>query len=231
MRQLPPKKFSNAGFDRTEPPKSGRFNTKRTLETGSRESVLGAPISSTDSGGSIAKPNRKTRAPVQIIGSNRFRLNYGIDSIDPSGVGKVVLWMTRDDGRSWKIWGTDPDRRSPFPVEVTEQGRYGFRIVVKSKDGLTGQGPSSGDDADIWIVVDTTAPLAQIISVPYGRGSGSGKANYQLPSRRSAADAPANHAFVRRQSCWSLGDHRRGRAQREPVCLEGQPSRFPSRSF
>ena len=119
---------------------------------------------------------------MQIIGSNRFRLNYGIDSIDPSGVGKVVLWITRDDGRSWKIWGTDPDRRSPFPVEVTEQGRYGFRIVVQSKDGLTGQGPSSGDDADIWIVVDTTAPLAQIVSVPYGRGTEAGKliVNYRV---------------------------------------------------
>ena len=119
---------------------------------------------------------------MQIIGSNRFRLNYGIDSIDPSGVGKVVLWITRDDGRTWKTWGTDPDRRSPFPVEVTEQGRYGFRIVVQSKDGLTGQGPSSGDDADIWIVVDTTAPLAQITSVPYGRGTEAGKLiiNYRV---------------------------------------------------
>lgn len=182
MRQLPPKKFSNAGFDRLESAKTGRFNSKRTLETGSRDTVLGAPISGANSDGSIAKPNRSTRAPVQIIGSNRFRLNYGIDSIDPSGVGKVVLWMTRDDGRTWKTWGTDPDRRSPFPVEVTEQGRYGFRIVVQSKDGLTGQGPSSGDDADIWIVVDTTAPLAQITSVPYGRGAEAGKLiiNYKV---------------------------------------------------
>jgi len=182
MRQLPSKKFSNASFDRIAVTKSGRFNPKRTLETGSRDSVLGAPVAGANSGGSIAKPNRSTRAPVQIIGSNRFRLNYGIDSIDPSGVGKVVLWMTRDDGRTWKTWGTDPDRRSPFPVEVTEQGRYGFRIVVQSKDGLTGQGPSSGDDADIWIVVDTTAPLAQITSVPYGRGAEAGKLiiNYRV---------------------------------------------------
>ena len=122
-----------------------------------------------------AQPNRKTRAPVQIIGSNRFRLNYGIDAIDPSGVDKVVLWVTRNDGQTWKTWGTDPDRRSPFPVETTEDGRYGFQIVVRSRDGLTGQGPSSGDDADIWITVDTEAPLVQITSVPYGRGSEAGR--------------------------------------------------------
>ena len=54
--------------------------------------------------------------------------------------------------------------------------------MVQSKDGLTGQGPSSGDDADIWIVVDTTAPLAQITSVPYGRGAEAGKLviNYKV---------------------------------------------------
>ena len=186
MQRLPPKNFTSAGFNRPESPIKPR-EAKRSFETGSRDSVSGGPIAGgSTSSGEIAKPNRSTRAPVQIIGSNRFRLNYGIDSIDPSGVGKVVLWMTRDDGQTWKTWGTDPDRRSPFPVEVTEQGRYGFRIVVQSKDGLTGQGPSSGDDADIWIVVDTTSPLAQITSVPYGRAAEAGKLCllYTSPSPR-----------------------------------------------
>jgi len=185
IRRLPTRNFTPAGFNRGSE-NTANHSDKWNAGSGSRESVMKKPIvSASNAGGSIVKPNRATRAPVQIIGSNRFRLNYGIDSIDPSGVGKVVLWMTRDDGQTWKIWGTDPDRRSPFPVEVTEQGRYGFRIVVQSKDGLTGQGPSSGDDADIWIVVDTTAPLAQITSVPYGRGSEAGKLiiNYKVADR------------------------------------------------
>lgn len=145
------RRFSNAGFASPANPQM-----KSVVETSEQ-------------------PNRKTRAPVQIIGSNRFRLNYGIDAIDPSGVDKVVLWVTRNDGQTWKTWGTDPDRRSPFPVETMEDGRYGFRIVVRSRDGLTGQGPSSGDDADIWITVDTEAPLVQITSVPYGRGPEAGR--------------------------------------------------------
>jgi len=120
-------------------------------------------------------PNRETRAPSQIIGTKRFRLNYGIDAIDPSGVARVDLWMTRDEGQTWNAWGSDPDNQSPFPVEIQEQGRYGFRIVVHSKDGLTGQGPSSGDDADMWILVDTQPPLTRITSVPYGRGNEAGR--------------------------------------------------------
>ena len=188
IRRLPTRNFTPAGFGRGSETTATGSDDKWNAGSGSRESVMNRPtgsasnVDASSAGGSIVKPNRSTRAPVQIIGSNRFRLNYGIDSIDPSGVGKVVLWMTRDDGQTWKIWGTDPDRRSPFPVEVTEQGRYGFRIVVQSRDGLTGQGPSSGDDADIWIVVDTTAPLAQITSVPYGRGAEAGKLiiNYKV---------------------------------------------------
>ena len=148
--------FSAAGFAR--PPK---FENRPAAGSGR------LPISD--------RPNRRTKAPVQIIGSKRFRLNYGIDSIDPSGVGKVNLWMTRDDGKTWNAWGSDPDNRSPFPVEVMEEGRYGFRVVIKSKDGLTGQGPASGDDADMWILVDTQAPLTKITSVPYGRGEEAGR--------------------------------------------------------
>ena len=119
--------------------------------------------------------NQPEAAATQMIGTKRFRLNYGIDAIDPSGVAQVDLWMTRDGGRNWETWGRDSDNASPFPVEVEEEGLYGFRIVVHSKDGLTGRGPSSGDKPDIWIQVDTQSPLAQITSVPYGRGEEAGR--------------------------------------------------------
>ena len=129
------------------------------------------------------RPRNTGRVPMQIIGSQRFRLAYGIDAIDPSGVAKVDLWMTRD-GRNWSAWGSDPDNQSPFPVAVEQDGKYGFRIVVRSKDGLTGQGPSTGDEADMWVQVDTQSPLAHITSVPYGRGDEAGR----LVVNYSAAD-------------------------------------------
>ena len=160
--------FLNAGFaqPQSQPtPAKPRANSQRNLR----------PIS----------PTLPTRAPLQIIGSKRFRLNYGIDSIDPSGVAKVDLWQTRDGGRTWNVWGSDPDNQSPFPVQVQEEGRYGFRVVVHSKDGLTGQGPSSGDDPDMWILVDTQSPLVRISSVPYGRNNEAGRLviNYSVADK------------------------------------------------
>jgi hypothetical protein len=134
------------------------------------------------SSSSVIEAESNFDASVQMIPSKRFRLNYAVDAIDPSGVARVDLWMTRDDGATWKTWGSDPDNQSPFPVEVDEEGRYGFRIVIHSRDGLTGRGPSSGDKPDIFVVVDTQAPLAQIVSVPYGRSSDAGRliVNYRV---------------------------------------------------
>lgn len=111
----------------------------------------------------------------QAISNTRFQLQYGIQSVDPAGVSRVVLWVTQDGGRSWNAWATDEDLVSPFPVEVPEPGTYGFQIVVHSRDGLTGRAPAPGDRPDIVIDVDTERPQAKLVSAPYGRGSSAGK--------------------------------------------------------
>ncbi len=158
-------------------------------------------------------PNRQARSsvsdssPQQIIGTKRFRLDYGIDAIDPSGVARVDLWMTTD-GRNWNAWGSDPDNQSPFPVEVEQDGLYGFRIVVHSKDGLTGQGPSTGDEPDMWVLVDTQSPLAQITSVPYGRGDEAGRLviNYSVSDDQLTLRPVALAYAVAPQGPWNLID-------------------------
>ncbi|MCH2183363.1 MAG: hypothetical protein MK108_15295 [Mariniblastus sp.] len=111
----------------------------------------------------------------QAISNTRFQLQYGIQSVDPAGISRVVLWVTRDGGSSWRAWATDEDLVSPFPVQVQEPGTYGFQIVVHSRDGLTGRAPAPGDRPDIVIDVDTTSPQVKLISAPYGRGPSAGK--------------------------------------------------------
>ena len=108
--------------------------------------------------------------PQQIVNKYRFRLNYDVQAIDPSGVARVVLWMTRDGGQSWQSHSTDQDNQSPFPVAVQEEGSYGFKVVIHSHDGLAGKAPSSGESPDMFVHVDVTKPKVQIMSAPYGRG-------------------------------------------------------------
>jgi len=110
-----------------------------------------------------------------MTNQKRFALNYSVDTVGPSGVGQVELWVTHDGGKSWEPGGVDPDRQSPFDVEVQSEGNYGFRIVVEGGNGLTGRRPQAGDLADIWVAVDTTKPVVTITSVVYGEGHRAGE--------------------------------------------------------
>ncbi len=68
--------------------------------------------------------------------SKQFSLEYEVESVGARGVSDVELWGTRDGGRSWELWGTDPDKVTPFDIETSGEGVYGFRIVVVSGNGL-----------------------------------------------------------------------------------------------
>ncbi|PQO30006.1 hypothetical protein [Blastopirellula marina] len=106
----------------------------------------------------------------QSINTKGFALNYGVETVGPSGIGQIELWVTRDAGETWEPGGIDPDRESPFDVEVQSEGIYGFRIVVEGGNGLTGRRPQPGDLADIWVNVDLSKPVTTITNVIYGEG-------------------------------------------------------------
>lgn len=133
--------------------------------------------------------NRGTmqRGKIPVLQSNhpRFNLSYDVRAIDPSGVGKVILWETHDGGQTWNSIAVDPDNKSPFPVHVQSEGTYGFKVVINSRDGLTGKPPVSGELPDVWVDVDWTRPTVRIDSVPYGSGKDIGKLIIQF----TAADA------------------------------------------
>ncbi len=99
---------------------------------------------------------------VRMVNSRAFELEYEIESVGPSGIGKVELWGTRDGGKTWSIFGVDTDNRSPLGVSVDGEGVYGFRMVVQSGSGIGGRPPAEGDLPEIWIGVDLTKPVGRI---------------------------------------------------------------------
>jgi hypothetical protein len=111
--------------------------------------------------------------------TTRFNLAYSVDAAGPMGLDKVELWVTRNGGRDWNLWGTDEDMQSPFLVEVEREGIYGFRVVLVSKNGLASQTPRAGDLADLWVGIDTTSPVAEITSAAYGSGPHAGHLDVQ----------------------------------------------------
>ena len=106
--------------------------------------------------------------------SKAFSLEYNIDNNSESPIASVELWGTFDQGQSWQLWGQDPDRASPFDIEVESEGLFGFRMVIVGTNGLVSNRPRNGDNADAWIHVDIRQPQAKIMSALYGKGSEAG---------------------------------------------------------
>ena len=97
----------------------------------------------------------------RAVGALTFALDYDFGAAGLTPGDQVVLWGTRDGGRSWTSFGTDPDGRSPFVVTVKEEGVYGFRIRVARAGTSAGQTPPTGLAPDIWVVVNLAKPSAR----------------------------------------------------------------------
>lgn len=111
---------------------------------------------------------------VRYSNSRKFSLEYEVESTGLAGVSDVELWGSRDRGLTWKRWGADPDRQSPFDIETNNDGAYGFRIVVIAGNGLATPRPQENDLPDIFVVVDTQAPEVRITGAAYGEGDHTG---------------------------------------------------------
>jgi hypothetical protein len=105
--------------------------------------------------------------PAQIIRTPRFDLNYQLEG-GPSGIARMDLYVTRDDGRSWIRWSTHSGSESPVKVILDAkfnqelEGEYGFRLVPVSGAGLSEGAPVAGSTPEIKIQLDTTAPVIKV---------------------------------------------------------------------
>jgi hypothetical protein len=113
------------------------------------------------------KPESPATSPAQrqYINSRHVVMDYRIDQVGPSGVAKVEVWMTRDEGKSWQKLYEDKHCKSPAEFELPGEGIYGLVMVVTSGTGLGGATPTPGSPADCWIEVDTTKPTAHLVAV------------------------------------------------------------------
>ena len=132
-----------------------------------------SPSSDTLSLPSFGAPVELSSQPL-FSGSRAFSLEYGIENDLGVPVRTVELWGTSDAGKTWDYWGDDPDRTTPFDIEVEADGLFGFRMVIVGNNGLAQNRPKNGDDADAWVKVDTVSPKVRIQSALYGRGPEAG---------------------------------------------------------
>src|SRR5262249_22782076 len=105
------------------------------------------------------------------INTTRATIEYRLDQVGPSGVSKVEVWVTPDEGKTWQRLCEDPDRRSPADIDLPGEGLFGVRLVVTNGNGFGGTPPVPGDVPTCWVEVDQTAPHARLQEIdPVTRG-------------------------------------------------------------
>jgi hypothetical protein len=106
----------------------------------------------------------------RLVATRKFQLAYRVDDLGPSGIGAVELFITQDNGQKWFRYGEDADMRSPFDVQVPQDGIYGFEIRVRSGAGLSIEPPLNGVAPSIVVKVDQTPPALELLAVEQGAG-------------------------------------------------------------
>jgi hypothetical protein len=113
---------------------------------------------------------------VRIVRSREVRIDFTVGKVGPSGLGNAIIYVTLDQGRSWKAMpgevpislppGGDshgPEVSGSVSVQLPAEGIiYGFIVAVKSKAGLALPPPKPGDPPQALVEWDKTPPTGQL---------------------------------------------------------------------
>jgi hypothetical protein len=140
-------------------------------------------------------PLAATMNPVWIT-TKQFRIKHEIKGSGPSGVKAIGLWWTRD-GREWMqqsfVAATDA-----ITFRVSDDGLYGFSLVVQKGDGRIGAVPRLGDTPQIWVCVDSTPPSVVVHQCEIGEGTEIGKVTIRWDaSDKNFAEKPISLYYAR----------------------------------
>jgi hypothetical protein len=118
--------------------------------------------------------SRQPHAPNQIVNNTNVFVNYAVENVGASGVGKIEIWVTSDQCRTWTKVVEERAGKNPAEIRLPGEGVFGVKMVATNGRGFGAQAPQSGDPADTWIEIDTTKPKAEIVAVQCGAGAEAG---------------------------------------------------------
>lgn len=192
-----------------------------------QRSTAGGPAGASQNP-STSTASRNSNA-TRLVSSRRFQIGYTVDDVGPSGIGSVELFITQDMGRKWWKYGDDPDRRSPFDVEVPQDGEYGFSIRVRSGVGLTNDPPLAGEAPSFVVGVDQTPPTVELLSAQQGKGSESNRVQirWRVADEHLASKPVAIYSSASRNGPWeSVAGWTDDQGGFEWTVMPGSPSQF-----
>jgi len=114
--------------------------------------------------------NDASAPAIRMVNSKRVTLNYELKDVGASGVSGVELWCTQD-AHTWKKGEIVAQTSHSFTVEVKDEGLYGFTLLARNGSGVGKDAPASGEQPQVWVMVDVTKPVVQIVGVELDRNA------------------------------------------------------------
>ncbi len=165
--------FASNGSDRSPPPNRSGLPAMPPIDgsdvpqqgtTGSFDpfSANEPPRRGTPSRGPSQAPPAEPASPPILVRSPTFGLQYAVDDAGPHGPAAVELYVTTDGGQTWFKRGEDPDKASPFPVDLGGEGTFGLKLVAKSAANQGDRPPVNGEPPNTIVEVDGSGPVVKL---------------------------------------------------------------------
>jgi hypothetical protein len=102
-------------------------------------------------------------AEVQHVHDKQVAIDFDVDRKGPSGVKKIEVYVTQDDGQSWFKYSESMNTTPPLQLDLPPRdGLYGFCMVLYSGVGQSEGPPRAGDAPHFRVLVDRTIPQVML---------------------------------------------------------------------
>lgn len=147
-----------------------------------------------------AQVSKEPALPSQESHTDRRLIEVPVDRAKLAGR-RAELWTTTDRGQNWTNHG-EIEGGGPGRFLAPGDGRYGF-LVVPVADGRREFTPKAGDAPERSVVVDTIAPVVELLAPNGGEVFGAGRSTVVQWVAQDANLAPAG---VRVEATTGAGD-------------------------
>lgn len=138
----------------------------------------------------------------KIINTTHASIDYRIDTVGPSGIGRVDVYLTPDRGQNWTKVAEDIDKRSPADLDLPGEGLFGIRLAITNGNGFGGRAPKAGDRPSFFIEVDATSPFVQLQPIDMVPGSGAIDIRWTANDTNIAAEPVSLFFRTRTDGTW-----------------------------
>jgi len=115
----------------------------------------------------LIKTLEENNTAILYTNKRSMLINYNIDDATantPGGNFKSWLYVTKNSGLTWSLYGADEDGVSPVRFMSQDDGLYGFRVISSDIAGQKESAPGPGSSPDVLVRIDTQGPKVDLIS-------------------------------------------------------------------